>query len=215
MTVQTSRRRGRPQASASLRSQLLQVVCDQLAVSGSTGFTFRQIAGQAGVTSALVHYYFTDRDGLLDAVARECAQPLIDAVTGMVRAKSANPIVALTCFVQQYTAVAMRHRWLPLFTAQYVGRGPNPCLPLTDLLMQLVERAQAGGQLRHDLPAGYVVLSLLSQCAFPFVAQATHTHHVGVSLDSSAAAQLTLQHLALLQAGVATTRATTPRRNRT
>ena len=63
---------GRPPASKGedRREHILDNALTLFATQGIAGTTVAQIAGASGVTPAMVHYYFHNREGLLDAVVR-------------------------------------------------------------------------------------------------------------------------------------------------
>ena len=64
---------GRPAASAKhdARELLLSAATELFASQGVAATTFAMIASRAGLTPAMLHYYFKDRDQLLDAVVDE------------------------------------------------------------------------------------------------------------------------------------------------
>ena len=73
---------GRPPASESegRRECILDRALSLFAEHGIAGTTIAQIAGTSGVTSAMVHYYFGNREGLLDAVAAERLAPALSYI---------------------------------------------------------------------------------------------------------------------------------------
>ncbi len=64
---------GRPAASSAqdARELLLSAATELFAAQGVAASTFAMIAARAGLTPAMLHYYFKDRDQLLDAVVDE------------------------------------------------------------------------------------------------------------------------------------------------
>ncbi len=64
---------GRPAASADrdARELLLNSATELFAAQGVAATTFAMIAKRAGLTPAMLHYYFKDREQLLDAVVEE------------------------------------------------------------------------------------------------------------------------------------------------
>ncbi|ABF40719.1 transcriptional regulator, TetR family [Candidatus Koribacter versatilis Ellin345] len=79
---------GRPAARLGLgaRELLLNAATELFAESGAGATTFAMIAKRAGLTPAMLHYYFKDRDELFDAVVEERLLPLIRNVWGPVHA---------------------------------------------------------------------------------------------------------------------------------
>ncbi len=189
-------RRGRPPAARNLaRNRLLQAAQELLVGPAGGELALRQAALGAGVTPALAHYYFGNRDGLLGALIEERASPRIDDLASAVQVRAAQPVAALTYLMQRLTSLAASDtflcRCLLLPAAQ----------PLRDrlraLLRELLLRAQSQGQLRADLSPDYLGDALLGLCLFPFLdADAAQAN------PGERAAALTLQHVALLQDGI-------------
>src|ERR1035438_795586 len=78
---------GRPAASRErdARDLLITAATDLFAEHGVAATSFTTIAKRAGLTSAMVHYYFADREQLLDVVVEERLCPFIDYVWGPVK----------------------------------------------------------------------------------------------------------------------------------
>src|SRR5688500_6149110 len=80
-TRKERRRVGRPVGeSQDLRSRLLDVAVVRFGRDGVSATTLRDIAREAGVNPALVHYYFGDKAQLLEAVMAERLMPAFGEV---------------------------------------------------------------------------------------------------------------------------------------
>jgi TetR/AcrR family transcriptional regulator len=198
-----ARLRGRPESGLQdHRERLMDCGRDLFAAAGYAATSLRQVALGAGVTPALAHYYFKDKAGLLQAIARERVAPLVNAIDAALAAQA--PASALAGFVQQFTRVCSRHPWLPQLLLREMGdAGPAPVLcMLAARLRELVMAGQARGAIRSDLGAQSMVLSVLSLCMFPFLAGPALRQELGISAEASAAPGVTLHHLAVLQDGL-------------
>ena len=82
----TSGHPGRPVASLNrdARELLLTAATELFAEQGVAATTFATIAKRAGLTPAMLHYYFKDREQLLDSVVEERLYPLLAYVWGPV-----------------------------------------------------------------------------------------------------------------------------------
>lgn len=152
------------------------------------------MALQAEVTPPLAHYYFGNRDGLLRALVEEHAAPRVHALLVAVRERAAGPVAALTRLMQRLTLLVASDRFVGNCLLLPSGE------PLRDQLRagmrELLQEAQAAGQLRADLTASYLADTLLGLCLFAFLDEGSHAD------SSRRAATLTLQHVALLQDGI-------------
>jgi AcrR family transcriptional regulator len=145
----------------------------------------------------LAHYYFGNHDGLVGAVIEERVAPRIEDAVAAARARAGQPQLALTFLIQRICAllatepVVRRCLWLPQPAALRMRDHIRICL------RELLARAQNMEALRADLPPEYLADSLLGLVLFPFL-------DADPAADSSGerAAQLTLQHVALLRDGI-------------
>jgi TetR/AcrR family transcriptional regulator len=118
MTTKTTTRRperpGRPIANPErdAREMLLTAATELFAEHGVGATSFATIAKRAHLTPAMVHYYFADRDQLLDAVVEERLYPLIVYVWGPVQAgtESADLIRGL---VARFLSKIEQAPWVP------------------------------------------------------------------------------------------------------
>jgi len=192
----SQRTRGRPPRNTSLRERILDAAELQISERPTSRLNLRDIAQRAGVTAALLNYHFGDVDGLLHTLLQERAQPLWRTLFDSPAAGAGS---ALMHFLQRWTATLLRHRWLLPCLLQAPPRGQARW---GAQLLQLVQQAQDDGTLRPDLPADYITVLLLSVGALPQLAATALGCGVSMPGEASAASQLTLQHLALLQEGI-------------
>ncbi|HBH16268.1 MAG TPA: TetR family transcriptional regulator, partial [Leclercia adecarboxylata] len=84
-----ARRPGRPRGSkptATSREKLLDIALDLFSRQGIARTSLNAIAKEAGVTPAMLHYYFNSREQLLDAMIEERFLPLRSAIVALFRA---------------------------------------------------------------------------------------------------------------------------------
>ncbi len=111
----TSRRSpGRPAASAErdARELLLSAATELFAVQGVAATTFAMIAQRAGLTPAMLHYYFKDRDQLLDAVVEERLLRLVSHVWDPVQ-PNADAADTIRGIVERLLEGIEKMPWVP------------------------------------------------------------------------------------------------------
>lgn len=121
-----SRRRGRPTGTqhGEPRTLLLDVALLLFARQGIMETTLGAIAREAGVTPAMVHYYFKTRDQLLDVLIDERFVPLRAELGRAFADSKAEPADALRAFVEGLAAVAERHPWFAtLWVREVISEG--------------------------------------------------------------------------------------------
>lgn len=193
-----TRPRGRPVGVRNLqRGRLLAAAQELLAKQLPQELNLREVARRAGVTPALAHYYFGNRDGLIDVLMRERLAPHVDDLVAAARVRAGQPQLALTFLMQRMCSLLAsdpllrRCLWLPHATALKMREQLRTCL------RELLVRAQGMRTLRADLTPEYLADSLLGLVLFPFLDDDSKA-----DAGSERVAQLTLQHIALLRDGI-------------
>ena len=165
------RRPGRPTAHSGLyaREKLIEAATELFGQQGVAATTFAMIAERAQLTPAMLHYYFKDRDQLLDAVVEERLAPLIRTVWDPVKA-SGDPAELLRGIVERMLAGTGKMPWVPsMWMREVLNEGGLlrgrvlRYLPLEKIgsLSQRVARAQAAGEVNAEIDPGLIVFSLI------------------------------------------------------
>ncbi len=167
----SNRSPGRPAASLDpdARDLLLTAATELFAERGVAATTFATIAQRAGLTPAMLHYYFKDREQLLDAVVNERLATLIATVWDPV-APDMSPAVLLSDVVDRLLTGIEQMPWVPsTWMREVLNEGGLlrsrvlRHLPFDNI--QTVGRSIARGQAEHtinsDLDPSLVVFSML------------------------------------------------------
>jgi TetR/AcrR family transcriptional regulator len=152
---------------------------------GTAGARMQEIAQEAGVNQALLHYYFRSKDRLAEAVFTQIAGRLIPSVFEIL-GSDASIEEKVARFVHLYLDLLTRTPFLPgyiiselhhhperipqLFAA---AAGMEPTRFATPILRKLGSQIEARvreGTMRRSAPEQFAV-NLLSLCIFPFAAR--------------------------------------------
>ncbi|WP_233271735.1 TetR/AcrR family transcriptional regulator [Paraburkholderia acidiphila] len=173
------RPRGRRRAAADLdmRERLLASATQLFGEQGIAATTMAQIAEAAGVTSAMVHYYFTNREKLLDAVVDERIARSIAFVWESVEGDIAqDPRALVEELVARLFEVTSRMPWLPpLWLREIVNEGGLlrermlKRLPIEQLqrFAARIGEAQRDGSVNAELEAPLLFISILALVMLP------------------------------------------------
>jgi AcrR family transcriptional regulator len=152
---------------------------------GTAGARMQEIAEEAGVNQALLHYYFRSKDGLAAAVFREVAGRLIPTIARILGSDA--PLEAkVDEFVHIYIDTVRQNPFVPGYIISEMHHHPER---LSDMMTQatgthpadigkgflgrldaqLAERV-AAGTLRH-ISAEQFFVNLIALCMYPFVAR--------------------------------------------
>jgi TetR/AcrR family transcriptional regulator len=167
----SNRSPGRPPGSLDrdARDLLLTAAAELFAAQGVAATTFATIAQRAGLTPAMLHYYFKDREQLLDAVVEERLAALITSVWSPME-PSMTPAVLISGFVERLLVGIEQMPWVPsTWMREVLNEGG---LLRSRVLRQLpfdkvqmvgksITRGQAEQAINADLDPALVVFSML------------------------------------------------------
>ncbi|MEM5329732.1 TetR/AcrR family transcriptional regulator [Paraburkholderia sp. JHI2823] len=118
---------GRPSGSpggAEQRTRLIEAALALFARHGILDTSLAAIAREAGVTPAMVHYYFKTRDQLIDVLIDERFVPLREGLGDIFVEHRDDPVAALTALAQRFVAVGQRYPWFPpLWVRDVISEG--------------------------------------------------------------------------------------------
>lgn len=178
--IQKNLGKGRPrtQAGENKRERILDSAIFLFARHGVSETTVAQIAEKSGVTSAMVHYYFKNWDGLLDTIMVERIVPKIEYVwNGMEKITSVPEL--LKVFIDRLFTVMEEEPLFPeLWNREIFNVGGNfrerfvKYYPVEKLqrVQQIFIKAQERGQLNPQLQAAHIIISVIGLIIFPLIA---------------------------------------------
>ncbi|MEO5561110.1 MAG: TetR/AcrR family transcriptional regulator [Dokdonella sp.] len=168
---------GRPLAdSPDQRLRLLDAALVCFARAGMAATPLRAIAAEAGVTPAMLHYYFGDKTQLQQAVIAERLLPTFARLRETLMQTDGDVAALIAAFVRGIEALVTEHPWLPsLWVREVLCEGGAlrellvsqiaPALPL--MLAQRFAMAQRQGRINADLDPRLLVVSLIGLTMFP------------------------------------------------
>jgi TetR/AcrR family transcriptional regulator len=175
------RKPGRPRAvDTNHRERLLDAAVACFAADGVAATSLRSIALKAGVTPALVNYYFGSKEQLLDAFIAERVSPVMQSLGTSLLAAGDEPRAVLAAFVRGIHDLVERHPWWPALWVREVlnDKGvlrdvvPKVVAPqVTHLLARTLGDAQKRGAISADLDPRLLVVSLVGLTMFPLAAE--------------------------------------------
>lgn len=175
------RRPGRPRAEeTNQRERLLDAAVLCFAADGVAATSLRGIALKAGVTPALVNYYFGSKEQLLAAFIAERIAPVVQVLRESLLAAGDDPRALLAAFVRGIHDVVAKFPWWPALWVREVlnEKGSlrdalhNVIAPqVTQLLARALVDAQKRGAISADLDPRLLVVSLVGLTMFPLAAE--------------------------------------------
>lgn len=145
---------------------------------GFTGARMQEIADEAGINKALVHYYFRNKEKLFDVIFQETFDTALPRLTEVIG--SDQPLLEkIERFVKVYIRTIRENPHLPMFIINELNRHPDRLIHrikakmTTEHIFQIMtemQQAVAAGTIRPVHPF-HLFMNILSLCAFPFIAK--------------------------------------------
>jgi len=145
-------------------------------LKGMEGARMQEIADEAGMNKALLHYYFRSKENLFKAVFKDTFSKFFvkvkDTLSSEVPAKE-----KLNAFIDNYINLIQANPYVPQFIISEINRDPKVLKNLMfesgiepqkilDLLLSEVQSENLS-----KLDPRHIVISLLGMLVFPFVAR--------------------------------------------
>ena len=164
--------------------RILQAARSVFVRRGTAGARMQEIAAEAGVNQALLHYYFRSKDRLAEAVVREAAGRLVPAVLQLLGSDFSIE-QKVERFVHLYIDTVRQNPFLPAYILAELNYHPERATALraaietgpgriagvlVERLGAQIEERVAAGEMRHMSPEQFVV-NMLALVVFPFAAR--------------------------------------------
>lgn len=145
--------------------------------SGFDGARMQEIADEAGINKAMLHYYFRNKDKLFEAVFREAffknMAPIMQILVSSDSIEKKVPLL-----VDQYLDTMLANPHVPAFVLHELNRNPGRLIALvsnsnllrTSKFVRQLEEGMQRGEYRTADPR-QLLMHLLSMIVFPFIAR--------------------------------------------
>jgi AcrR family transcriptional regulator len=183
--VKQNSKRTRPVRDGDTERRILDAAHEVFIRTGTAGARMQEIAKEAGVNSALLHYYFRSKNRLAEAVFHRAAAQLLPAVAGVLA--SDRPLQdKVKAVVEIELDRLSRTPYLPAYIISELAHHPERITQLVSALTgsqpetlgrrllrtvgnQIDEEARAGRM--RPIPPEQFLVNLISLCIFPFAAR--------------------------------------------
>jgi len=155
---------------------------------GMAGARMQDIADEAGINKALLHYYFRDKDKLFETIFMAEAQKFFPKINAIFQ--SDDPLFEkIEKFVNEYIDEMQENPYLPWFVLNEMNRDPdrfmakllgNENKPKPAKFLEQIENEIKKGTIRKTHPL-HLLMNLLSMTIFPFVARPMITRNLHLS----------------------------------
>jgi AcrR family transcriptional regulator len=145
---------------------------------GFTGARMQDIADEAGINKALLHYYFRNKEKLFEVIFRDAFETLIPQVVDVFESDMDffNKVRGVT---QVYISMAMNNPYIPLFVLNQMHTDPGQFrksfgtiarrIPLPQFKQEISKAVRKG--IIRPVDPHQLIMHILSLCLFPFIAR--------------------------------------------
>lgn len=141
---------------------------------GFDGARMQEIADEAGMNKALLHYYFRSKEKLFDAIFQEAFQQFIPRVAEIMMT-SKTLFEKLEFFIDTYLEMLSKNPHLPGFVLHEINRKPEKLVKMFKnsginpemLRMSIAKEAEAG--IINLVNPIHLMINIVGMCLFPYI----------------------------------------------
>jgi len=145
-------------------------------LKGMEGSRMQEIADEAGMNKALLHYYFRSKENLFKAVFKDTFSKFFVKVKNTLSADTSAK-VKLNDFIDNYIDLIQANPYVPQFIISEINRDPKMLKTMMfeagiepqKILELLLNDAHSDNLSKPD--PRHIVISLLGMLVFPFIAR--------------------------------------------
>jgi TetR/AcrR family transcriptional regulator len=160
---------------AGAEEKILQAAKKVFVNRGMDGARMQDIANEAGINKALVHYYFRNKEQLFERIFAETAGRFVPRVKSILLS-DLGFYDKISRFCEEYISMAISNPYMPMFVLSEMHRQPEAFLKkmfgneLPDLgrFHQQIQEEITAGKIKPIHPV-QLVMNMMSLCIFPFI----------------------------------------------
>lgn len=148
---------------------------------GMDGARMQEIADEAGINKALLHYYFRSKERLFEAIFSQIVKYAFPEITRII--SSDEPIVSkIEQVIDAYLGLLLKHPFIPGFIMKELSRDPSGLFKMVvkfgfnpQIVLDQIQKAMDNGEIKKMDPR-HLVVNIISMCVFPFAARPILNH---------------------------------------
>lgn len=139
---------------------------------GMDGSRMQEIANEAGINKALLHYYFRTKEKLFAAIFRQVFKQVFPGIKELLYADVAIEI-KIGAFVEKYMELLLKNPYIPMFILKEINRDPESLATVIksqgthpEEVFAVFEKEMEKGTIRRMNPKDLLV-NMLALSIFP------------------------------------------------
>jgi len=156
---------------------------------GSAGARMQDIADEAGINKALLHYYFRSKEKLFEVIFREAAGRMMSGINKIFEESKLDFFEQIRNFCGMYIQLGRDHPYLPIFVLHEMHSGDGRVFrnimegykgkPFASI-MKAIQKAIDSKKIQPVDPM-QLILNMLSLCIFPVIAKPMFLNVSGIT----------------------------------
>ncbi len=163
------------QQDATTEERILIAAKKVFIAKGMAGARMQDIADEAGINKALLHYYFRSKEKLFETIFIEMSLRFLPLVNSIFESDM-SLFEKIETFCREYISKITENPFIPLFVLNEMNKQPETFVkkmwggkkPQVGKLVQQIELEAKRGKIRKVNPA-HLLMNMISMCIFPFV----------------------------------------------
>lgn len=160
----------------STEDKILEAAKTVFVAKGMEGARMQEIADEAGINKALLHYYFRTKERLFEAIFSEIFKFAFPKLSRIILS-DAGIVTKIELFVDAYIDILIKHPFIPGFVLKELNRDPSGLFKLVVKLgldpqpiFTHIQEAMDRGEIVQMKPQ-HLAINVVSMCIFPFAAR--------------------------------------------
>lgn len=162
--------------SSNTEKQILKAARKVFTEKGREGARMQEIADEASINKALLHYYFRNKQRLFEAVFVEAFEKFLPRIYNDIESDK-DFCEIMQSFISEYIDLIIENPYIPGFVLHELSQNPANIAQILEkhvtrlnLLVQKIQKEIDEGNIRPMDPR-QIIVNLIGLCIFPFVAR--------------------------------------------
>ena len=161
----------------STEAKILEAAKKVFIAKGMAGARMQDIADEAGINKALLHYYFRSKDKLFETIFAEVSQRLLPHINEIFNS-DLSIFEKIEAFSKEYIDNVLKSPFIPLFVINEINKQPDDFVkklfgkdrPRLDKFILQIDEAIKKREIKPIHPL-QLIINTMALCVFPFLAK--------------------------------------------
>ena len=156
--------------------KILEAAKNVFVTKGMEGARMQEIADEAGINKALLHYYFRSKERLFEAIFSEIIKFAFPKLT-QILLSDAGIVTKIKQVIDAYVDLLIKHPFIPAFIIKELNRDPSGLFKMVvkfgvnpQVVFDHIQEAMDRGEIIQMKPQ-HLIANIISMCVFPFAAR--------------------------------------------